>query len=223
MLNASFLNTDSVYLAETKAPPAEATSAPPHQTVTSPAQVPSASAAPLPVQDATGTESTAPPVSEAALSGTDAITASTYSLQLAHSDVAAEMEKRKSRAERFGITVAPDASDNAESEAARALERAKRFGTGQTAIGKLDEALPDETERGARKKARAKGEASAMDDPGLRSNFRGLPRSRGSGNKRSNSRQGQKPTGVQKQGSAFLNDKDRMAAEARKKRFANAS
>jgi len=75
------------------------------------------------------------------------------------------MEKRKKRAERFGT--APSASETGavgteqeDDEAMKALERAKRFGTGQTAMGKLDEALPLEREN------KRRAEASIMGDPG---------------------------------------------------------
>lgn len=142
------------------------------------------------------------------------------------------MAKRKARAERFG-TSAPAANGEEEAsttevETQKALERAKRFGTGQTAVGKLDEALPEERERGSRKRGRTE-ETSAMDDPALRRGFGGRAgrgrggRFRGHGG-RDNSRRraGEKPSGVSKQSGVFSTEADRLAAEARKKKFATA-
>jgi SAP domain-containing ribonucleoprotein len=140
------------------------------------------------------------------------------------------MAKRKARAERFGTAAAPSGEAEGateDSEAARALERAKRFGTGQNAVGKLDEALPEERERGSRKRGRT-DETSAMDDPALRRGFGGRGRGRGGrlrdrgGRDNSRRRTGEKPAGVSKSG-AFSTDADRLAAEARKKKFAAAT
>lgn len=146
-----------------------------------------------------------------------------YALNLAASDVDKEMQKRKARAERFktGGQAKADAevteTASADADALKNLERARRFGTGQTAIGKLDEALPSERERGPRGQKRGGvPEASALDDPGLKKNFdrhgRFAKRRRGGPDK---------PTGVAKPATtAFTSDRDREAAEARKKRFA---
>lgn len=147
----------------------------------------------------------------------------TFTLNLAASDVDQEMAKRKARAERFQTggqaNAEPEATETAtaDTDALKNLERAKRFGTGQTAIGKLDEALPSERERGFRGKKRGTGavdENATLDDPGLKQNFKGKPRF-------AQRRRGGpgKPTAVAKP-STFNNDKDRQAAEARKKRFA---
>ena len=144
------------------------------------------------------------------------------------------MAKRKARAARFGT--APDEGDigaagteEKDDEAARALERAKRFGTGQTAIGKLDQALPMDRERG---KKRSRGEEGAeLEDTGLlrrgrgRGGLRGGMRGRrgvggphGGGGGGGGARGGrvQKPVSVMSEG-------DKAAAEARRKRFAAAS
>jgi SAP domain-containing ribonucleoprotein len=136
------------------------------------------------------------------------------------------MAKRKARAERFGTGASAAANgETAETEgdAQKALDRAKRFGTGQTAVGKLDEALPEER---ARKRGRTE-DNSALDDPGLKSGFRGRGRGRGGrhggrGGRNDSRRRGEKPTGVSKSG-AFSTDADRAAAEARKKKFTSAS
>lgn len=141
------------------------------------------------------------------------------------------MEKRKARAERFktGGQANADAevteTATADTDALKNLERAKRFGTGQTAIGMLDSALPSERERGPRGKKRNAGpveESATLDDPGLKQNFN--RRGRHGKDKRRNGPPGAKPTGVAKAAPvAYTNEKDRQAAEARKKRFAAGS
>ena len=167
---------------------------------------------------------------------TDAALASSasYALNLPSSEVDSEMAKRKARAERFGTGAAADndtgaaGTEDAEAEALKALNRAKRFGTGQTTMGKLDEALPQESERGGRKRGRTE-ENSAMDDPGLRRGFSGRGRGRGGrfrgrgGRDNSRRRTGEKPSGIVKPGGAFSTEADRLAAEARRKKFATAS
>ncbi|MBA7489981.1 hypothetical protein ES702_00515 [subsurface metagenome] len=151
-----------------------------------------------------------------------------FALNLAASDIDKEMEKRKARAERFktGGQANADAelteTATADTDALKNLERAKRFGTGQTAIGMLDSALSSERERGPRGKKRTAGpveESAVMDDPGLKQNFN--RRGRHGRDKRRNGPPGAKPTGITKP--AVANDKDRQAAEARKKRFASGS
>jgi SAP domain-containing ribonucleoprotein len=137
---------------------------------------------------------------------------------LNQSSLEEELKKRKARAERFGIPVEVDA------EAEKAAERAKRFGTDTEAnggVGKLDEALPVERERRVK---RAREGESALDDPGLKQGRGGKRRLQGRGGR--NDRRGDKPTGVQKAtskaSSTFSSEKDRLAAEARKKKFATA-
>lgn len=73
-------------------------------------------------------------------------------LNLPASAVDDEMAKRKARAERFGTQpsngeVGAAGTESKDDEAERALERAKRFGIGQTAMGKLDQALPMERQK----------------------------------------------------------------------------
>lgn len=153
-----------------------------------------------------------------------AVEEKTFTLNLAASDVDKEMAKRKARAERFQTGGQADAdaesteTATADTDALKNLERAKRFGTGQTAIGKLDEALSTERERGSRGKKRGVGavdENAVLDDPGLKKSFSKKPhfaqRRRGGPGK---------PTAVAKpSAAAFSSDKDRQAAETRKKRF----
>lgn len=137
------------------------------------------------------------------------------------------MAKRKARAARFGTgatngEVGAAGTEEKDDEAARALERAKRFGTGQTAMGKLDEALPSERERG--KKRNRTEEGGELQDPGLlrksrgRGGFRGAFRGRRPVGGPHGGSAAARPAGVQKP-SAYSSDKDRAAAEARKKRF----
>lgn len=144
-------------------------------------------------------------------------TAADYSLGLTQSSYDDELKKRKARAERFG---APAEDNNAEAQ--KAADRAKRFGTDgheNGGVEKLDQALPMERER--RPKRGREGE-SVLDDPGLKQGRGGKCRFEGKG--RRNDRRGEKPTGVQKAVSkvtgAFSGEKDRMAAEARRKKFA---
>lgn len=123
-----------------------------------------------------------------------------------------EIAKRKARAERFKLATAPapeaevTEEATADPEALKNLERAQRFGTGQSAVSKLDEALPAEDPRGRRGRKR-----HAEDTNGTRRGRFGKAR-RGGGPG--------KPTGVTKPAAAFNNQADKDAAEARKKRFA---
>ena len=144
-------------------------------------------------------------------------TAVDYSIGLDQSSYEEEMKKRKARAERFGVP-----AEEPHAETRKAAERAKRFGTGNAAdggIGKLDEALLLERER--RGKREREGE-NGLDDPGLKHGRGGKRRFHGRRDR--NEKRERKPTGVQKAVSkpvaAFSSEKDRLAAEARKKKFA---
>ena len=141
------------------------------------------------------------------------------------------MAKRKARAARFGTAPTngetdPDGTEEKDDAAEKALERAQRFGTGQTAMGKLDQALPMERERG--KKRNRLEEGAELEDPGLirksrgRGGFRGGFRGRRKVGGPHGGAGGARPAGVQKP-SAYTSDKDKAAADARKARFANAS
>ncbi|KIX06049.1 uncharacterized protein Z518_04023 [Rhinocladiella mackenziei CBS 650.93] len=213
-----------------KPPPEEPVSAPPAQ-APEPTPTPVAEAPEVPESASAPTEVDA---TDSPSANTDSALANSasYALNLPSSDVDSEMAKRKARAERFGTGVVAangnsgDASaTTTDADALKALERAKRFGIGQTAMGKLDEALPAENERGARNRGRT-DESSAMDDPGLRRGFGGRGRGRfrgGGGRDNSRRRVGEKPSGIIKSGSAFSTEADRLAAEARRKKFASAS
>ncbi|KAL2399149.1 hypothetical protein ABEF95_000553 [Exophiala dermatitidis] len=222
---------------ETKAPPAESTSAPPEQQPEPAAPEVSETAAAT-ATTTTEPESAAPQEEATQTASADADNAAksaSYALNLPQSEVDAEMAKRKARAERFGTAasaangdVGAAGTESADAEALKALERAKRFGTGQTAMGKLDEALPTEPERRARKRNRT-DDNSTLDDPALIRSFSGRGRGRGGrfhgrgGRDNSRRRAGEKPAGVTKQTGTFTSEADRLAAEARKKRFASAT
>lgn len=217
-----------------KAPPAESTTAPLAQ-IPEPA-VPSTSEAPAPAEAAPTAPEPATVEPTAVNDDGAEATAASFALHLPSSEVDAEMAKRKARAERFGTGAAvangetgAAGTEGADAEALRALERAKRFGTGQTAMGKLDEALPSDSKRDSRKRVRTE-EDSTMDDPGLRRSFGGRGRGGGRGGRfhgrgRDNSqrRHGDRPGGVSKQAGVFSTEADRLAAEARKKKFASAT
>ena len=105
-----------------------------------------------------------------------------------------ELEKRQKRAARFGIT-------ETSQDALKAIERAKKFGTGsegdKNAVKGLDEALPE------RRPKRGRAVESDGGRDGKRSRVRGERDGRATGG-------------------AALNEKDKAAAEARKRRFAAA-
>lgn len=202
------------------APPAPAvTSAPPQQTTETINQEPAA-------EPAAATEQTdapvAAPAADANTTDSKLAAAADYSLHLPNSNIDDELAKRKARAARFGTAV----TESTETEAADAqdknLERAKRFGVqpSDTAMGKLDVALPTEGPKGRRRGPAKEGESTAAvyDDPGLLRRGRG-GRMRGRGRGRREGSAGARPTGVEKSGAGW-SDKDRAAADARKKRFA---
>ncbi len=105
-----------------------------------------------------------------------------------------ELAKRKKRAARFGIT-------ETDEDALKAIERAKRFGAGtegeKSAVKGLDEALPERKKRGRGTESNESGRN------GKRSRVRG-----------------EKERGAVKD--SGVSEKDKAAAEARKKRFATA-
>lgn len=143
--------------------------------------------------------------------------ASIFTSNLPATDLEKELEKRKARAKKFGIA-------ESDSEAIKALERAKRFGTGGDAektaanagVGlKLDAALP---ERRPKKRDRADDAADALEDEGLKKKRGASAGATGRG--------GAAPAGGAPRpksngsGPKWMSDKDREAAEKRKARFA---
>lgn len=153
----------------------------PNQVVdTDPSQTKDLKVDPPKVQvDADATDSTKPPQD--------------FSSNIPTTTVDAELEKRKARAARFGMTESND-------DALKALERAKKFGTDSAAdkpgVKGLDEALPER-----RPKRGRGGEVEGGTRQGKRSRVRGDKETSGGG-------------------SSWLSGKDQAAADARKKRFA---
>lgn len=115
----------------------------------------------------------------------------------------AELAKRAARAARFGITESNE-------DAIKALERAKKFGTvteeGKSVRG-LDEALPERRERRSGRGGRDGRDAGR----------------RGDGRSGGRERGGTPKDGVRKVGGGGMSERDRIAAETRRKRFAGAA
>ncbi|KAA8644094.1 hypothetical protein EYZ11_008920 [Aspergillus tanneri] len=148
-----------------------------------------------------------------------------YSIGLPVTELEEEVKKRKARAAKFGIT---EDSKAAVAEAEKKLERAKRFGAsvesqGVAEISKLDAALPDEK---SRKRGRSDNEQGTRG--GKRRDFsgrnqfrhrgRGGNRNQGLAQKNKNNNSG--GSGSKKENG--FSEKDKLAMEARKKRFSNA-
>ena len=130
---------------------------------------------------------------------------SSFSKGLLVSEAEAELQKRKARAEKFGIA---EDSKVVLSESEKQIQRAKRFGTGgsdaKVGVQRLDEALPERTPR---KRGRS------FNDQG----GRGGKRHSVGGDR---NRQTENSGGG---GQASWSEKDLAAMEARKKRFAAAA
>lgn len=123
-----------------------------------------------------------------------------------HRSLAAEIEKRKARARKFGM---PE-----NSEEIKALERALRFGATDLP-GLLNKALPAKSERAEKKR----GRASVEPEGGVRKASRARK-----GGDRPKPVNGKAETAKPSQGgAAWMNDKDREAAERRKAKFATAA
>lgn len=132
-----------------------------------------------------------------------------YTAGLSSTDLDSELAKRKERAAKFGI-------EESNEDALKALERAKKFGTGsegdKVAVRGLDQALP---ERGV-KRGRG-GDGRDEGRQGKRSRVGG-----GGGNEGRNGRERSgTPKGVVKKagGGRRYSEADRAAAEKRKARF----
>lgn len=159
--------------------------------------------------ESTGAAPEAAPQTEAPVAEKPAVN---YARGLPTTELEAELAKRKTRAEKFGIV---EDDDTALREATKQLERAKRFGTGaeETDVSRLDQALSDGRGRKRQNDSRNDGRGGKRRDAGRDRN-----RNRhGGGGK---ARQGKVvDSGVKKN----LSDKDAAAMEARKKRFAAAA
>lgn len=143
-----------------------------------------------------------------------------YTKGLPISEMEEELKKRKARAEKFGIV---EDSQTALSEAEKQLQRAKRFGTGATegaaAIGVkgLDEALPE-----GRLRKRNRNDNDQGGRGGKRRDF-GRNRNRRRGNNRNGNGNRNDQNVGKSSGQPAWSEKDSLAMEARKKRFATAA
>ncbi|KAJ9301987.1 hypothetical protein DTO271G3_853 [Paecilomyces variotii] len=140
-----------------------------------------------------------------------------YSIGLPSTEVEEELKKRKARAEKFGIV---EDSQTALQEAEKAVARAKRFGAAtdgdaKVAIKGLDQPLPDEKSR-----KRGRGDNEQGGRGGKRRDFNGRNRNRRRGNGGGN---GGNRNRNETEAKPALSEKDRLALEARKKRFATAA
>ncbi|OJJ47257.1 hypothetical protein ASPZODRAFT_132232 [Penicilliopsis zonata CBS 506.65] len=151
-----------------------------------------------------------------------------YTRGLPSTELEEELKKRKARAEKFGIV---EDTETALAEAEKALQRAKRFGTGAgsaegstsgpVGVKGLDEALPDER---SRKRGRGDQEPNARREGKKRDvGGRNRNRRRGTGNPPQNQSQSQNQNQNKSSGQGSVrqwSEKDSLALEARKKRFA---
>jgi len=142
-----------------------------------------------------------------------------YTQGLAATNLDEEIERRKKRAEKFGMKIEDD-------EGLKKLERAKKFGENGPPKG-LDEALPERS----RKRGREGGEDGG--DNKRRGGGRAGGRGRGGRDRRDNrdnrdnrnggdrsEREPRKEQGRSNGGSSWMSEKDKAAAEARKAKFA---
>lgn len=166
-----------------------------------------------PAPTTTTTETTDPPTTTTQPSDPTPAPKTDYTTNLPPTHLDAELSKRKARALRFGITESND-------DALKALERAKKFGTGdagdKAAVRGLDEALPERSrKRGRGGGGDGDGEEGAKGRQGKRSKVRGNP-PRGGRRERSGT-----PGKKGAAGGERYTEADRKRAEERKKRFAN--
>ncbi|KAL8661715.1 MAG: hypothetical protein Q9202_005337 [Teloschistes flavicans] len=153
-----------------------------------------------------------------------------YSAHIAPSTYEGEAERRRMRAERFGIVTTAAENDTAKAAAAdaiKALERAKKFGTGdgKTVVKGLDEALPernkkrgrsgeDEGGRGGKRFARGGRRNGAGGGDGDKTN---KSKGRGAGEGKTNA--GKAAGAVDGDAKAKQRAEDLRKAEERKKKF----
>jgi SAP domain-containing ribonucleoprotein len=180
----------------------------------------------LKVESAGGVDTAAAPEAETApATEAEKKPAVDYTRGLAATDLEAELAKRKKRAEKFGIV---EDDETARKEAQKQLERAKRFDTGGEAqasasvsVKGLDEALPDERSR-KRGRNEQGGRGGKRRDVGRNRNRRGdgNQNRNGGGESANSGKSGQSGQNTQQKS---WGEKDRLAMEARKKRFTAAN
>lgn len=143
-----------------------------------------------------------------------------YSRGLAATNLEEEIERRRKRAEKFGMKIEDD-------EGLKKLERAKKFGESGPPRG-LDEALPERSRKRGREggddagdnKRRGGGRTGARGGRGGRDrrDDRDNRENRGRGDREPRREQG-KSNG----GSSWMSEKDRAAADARKAKWAKSA
>lgn len=144
-----------------------------------------------------------------------------YSKGLAATNLEEEIERRRKRAEKFGMKVEDD-------EALKKLERAKKFGEVGPPRG-LDEALPERSRKRGREGGDDAGDNKRRGGGGGRHGGRG-GRGGGGGGRRDDRRDDRRDNrnkgerGPRKEegrngGSGWMSEKDRAAAEARKAKW----
>lgn len=145
-----------------------------------------------------------------------------YTRGLPATELEEELRKRKARAEKFGII---EDTETALKEAEKSLARAKRFGTAtegdsaaSASVKGLDQALPDEKSR-----KRARTEQSGQGGQGGQGGRGGKRRDHGRNRNRRGGNNGGNNGASASSGQKPHNEKDKLAAEARKKRFATAA
>ncbi|KAF2083897.1 hypothetical protein K490DRAFT_60078 [Saccharata proteae CBS 121410] len=126
-----------------------------------------------------------------------------FSSGIAQTTLEEELEKRRARAKKFGIS---------DEESEKMLERAKKFGTDTSGPAGLNEALPERRKRG--REAGDEGQAGRGGKRGRRG--RG---GRPGNERRDSSSKVQKPA----QSGGWMSEADKAKAEARKARFATAA
>jgi SAP domain-containing ribonucleoprotein len=155
---------------------------------------------------------------------TEAAPAKDFSIGLSQTDAEKELQKRRDRAKRFGLT-----KDAASADAIKLLERAKKFGTGATeGVKGLDSALPERPQKRGRggdkdaenrepKRQRENGDGDGRKGGRAGRGRRGEGRGQREG---SGARENDKgKAGRPNTGSVLDDPKERAKAEARAKKF----
>ncbi|KAF1913716.1 hypothetical protein BDU57DRAFT_319620 [Ampelomyces quisqualis] len=149
-----------------------------------------------------------------------------YTKGLAATNLEEEIERRRKRAEKFGMKIEDD-------EGLKKLERAKKFGDSGPPRG-LDEALPERSQKRGREggddtgdnKRRGGGRSGARGGRGGRDrrDTRDSPYNReGRENRGRSDREPRKEQGRSHGNGSWMSEKDRAAAEARKAKWASSA